>query len=151
MFLNADPHTVGKKSSAMVPLRIQRFRSCTETSSPSIYAIIRSSSCSTAVSTNCSLYLATRSIISAGISSILKFSGRPESSHTYAFSVNISTTPLKSSSSPIGRVITSGFAPRTFFICSTTRKKSAPILSSLLMKITLATLESFAYRQFVSD
>ena len=128
----------------MVPFLMHFFRSSIEGSLPSIYAISRSSSCSIAVSTSCSLYSSTMSLISSGISVTSKFSGRPESSHTCAFLSNKSTTPEKLSSTPIGRHITSGFAPKTFFTCSTTLKKSAPTLSSLFTKMILETSESLA-------
>ena len=77
--------------------------------------------------------------------------GSSESSQTHAFLVNKSTIPVKLSSIPIGRTITSGFAPSISSICLTTRKKSAPTRSNLLTNMILATPESLAYLQFVSD
>ena len=104
-----------------------------------------------AVSISFSLHVSISSIISSGGSVISYFVGSLDSSHTQAFFVRRSTIPLKFSSVPIGSVITKGLAAKTLFICLTTLRKSAPTLSSLLTKIILATAESFAYRQLVSD
>ncbi len=79
------------------------------------------SSCSTAVSMSWARYSFALSTMSAGISSILKFSGWPDSSQMWAFIVSRSTTPTKSDSVPIGRTMTSGCAPRIFFTWATTR------------------------------
>ena len=60
-------------------------------------------------------------------------------------------TPTKSASAPSGSCTTTPLAPSRVPICSTQRKKSAPIRSILLTKQIRGTLYLSACRQTVSD
>ncbi len=65
--------------------------------------------------------------------------------------VNRSTTPRKSPSAPIGTWMGVAGAPRRVRIWRTQLKKSAPMRSILLTKMTRGTAYLFAWRHTVSD
>ena len=86
-----------------------------------------------------------------GISSFVKISPRASSSHMICFILMRSITPEKSSSKPTGSCKISGLASNLFFIISIEPKKSAPTLSSLLIKAIFGTRYLSACRHTVSD
>ena len=104
------------------------------------YFSINSSLASAAISMTYSLHSLQRSSISSGISFSTKVIPKLFSSQIIAFIFTRSTTPEKLSSNPIGNCIGTGLAPKRDFICSITRRKSAPNLSILLTKTNLGTL-----------
>ena len=112
---------------------------------------IKVSSLSATASTNFSFHSFASSTRSAGISTISKSIPLVSSFQMIAFILIKSTTPLKSSSAPIGIVTGIGLAPNLSSICLIQPKKSAPILSILLTNPILGTLYLSACLQTVSD
>ena len=109
------------------------------------------SSCSATASTNLPLHSSTVSFKSSGISISLKVIPISSSFQTIALLLIKSTTPLKSSSEPIGTCKGTGFAPKRSLIWLTASKKSAPERSILFTKPILGTLYLSACLHTVSD
>src|SRR5690606_41968102 len=108
------------------------------------------SSYSATASTRCCLHSFTSSIISSGIGTSWKVIPCEASSHTFAFIVIRSTTPLTDSSAPIGNCNVTAFAPSISLTFFTTFNKSAPERSILFTKPIRGTLYLLASRQTVS-
>ena len=112
---------------------------------------MRVSSCSATASTSFSRYSFTVPTKSSGIGTSVKVMPLSSSFQTMALPVSRSTTPLKSSSAPIGTCSGTGLAPSISRICSNTLKKSAPERSILFTKPMRGTLYLSARPQLVSD
>ena len=152
LFLKAEPHNIGVMSMAMVALRMAATISASVMLSGSSKNFSMSvSSCSATDSTSFSRYSATTSTKSSGTGTSVKVMPMSSSFHTMAFPVNKSTTPLKSSSAPIGTCSGTALAPSISRICSKTLKKSAPDRSILFTNPMRGTLYLSANPQFVSD
>ncbi len=151
MFLNAEPHSIGWISPAIVRVRRPNLISSSVSTLPSRYLSISSSLASAAASTIFSCHVSASSFSSAGISVYSNFVPCDASSHLIAFILTRSTTPVNASSAPTGIWIGIGFAFRRARIWSWTRKKSAPTRSILLTNARRGTLYLLAWRQTVSD
>ena len=136
----------------MVALRMAAMiSSAVRLSGSSKYFSIKASSCSATASINRPRYSSTVSAKSAGIGTSSQVIPLSSSFHTNALLVIKSTTPLKSSSAPIGTCNGTGRAPSMSLIMPTTLKKSAPERSILLMNPMRGTLYLSARPQLVSD
>ena len=140
MFLKAVPHSTGRKAPEMVPFLMQRLRVSTETSPLSKYSSIAASSTESAVSSRIWRYSAAWSFRSSGIGSSWYCAPRSSPSQISAFISTRSTTPLKVSSIPIGSCKVTQVMPSFSVRVAAARKKSAPVRSSLLMKMMRGTL-----------
>ena len=119
LFLNALPQSTGTNVPPIVPFLINDLICSSVGEVPSRYFSIISSSNSTTVSTNFSLYLLASSIISSGISSSANLAPSVSSCQITAFILTRSIKPLKFDSEPKGSWITRGLAPSLATIIST--------------------------------
>ena len=109
LFLNAEPHRIGTKSNARVPLRMARLTSSSVTSSPARYFSISSSSLVAMVSSSASRYSSACSTMSAGMSTSSHLAPSSSSCQMSAFILTRSTRPtngllLSGPPAPIGQV-----------------------------------------------
>src|SRR3990170_5822274 len=152
LFLKEEPHITGVISMDTAPFLTAAFISSgdADAACPLRYFSIRDSSKSAAASMSLSLYSATSSCMSAGISAILNLAPRVSSSQIMALLRTRSTTPLKVSSLPTGSCKTTGRDLSLSDIMPTTLKKSAPTRSILFMNAILGTWYLLACLQTVS-
>ena len=85
-------------------------------------------------------YSSAMSTRSAGMSTMSQDAPRSPLCQTRAFISTRSTTPVKSDSAPIGNWMTAALQPRRSRMVPSTKKKSAPVRSILLMKHIRGTL-----------
>ena len=141
LFLNAEPQTIGIILISWAAFLNASWISSSEIESGSSKNFSsRLSSYSATASIRLARYFSTSAFISSGISTTSNVEPLFSSCHIIAWFLTKSTTPLKSSSSPIGKTIGTALDFNISFICWQTFKKSDPCLSILFTNPILGTL-----------
>ena len=150
MFLKAEPVKTGTQRPSRVPWRRAARRSAALiSSSPTNFSRIASSN-SANTSINSARYCLANPTRSSGMSTSSHEAPRSSPCQTRAFISTRSTIPVKAPSAPMGSWTTAVLQPRRSRIVPSTKKKSAPVRSILLMKHIRGTRYRSAWRHTVS-